>query len=83
MIDPSQTVEPPRRVTDSILQQIVDGSEDWVPPKPEKVIQADFRPRIFLPGDGRLANNFCHELGNELAKSLKIFCQSWDHRCCR
>jgi hypothetical protein len=62
-----------QRPLDPLIQQIIDGSEDFIPPAPTKVIAGDFRPRITLPGDGRLANDFCHELGSELAKGLKIF----------
>jgi hypothetical protein len=42
------------------------ASEDYVPPTPTTVIQGDFRPRVMLPGDGRLLDDFAADLVNEL-----------------
>ena len=51
---------------DAIYDLIQGASEDHVPPSPTTIVQGDFRPRVVLPGDGRLLDDFAADLVKEL-----------------
>src|SRR6266511_1107289 len=36
--------------------------EEYVPPQANVVVEGDFRPRVLLPGDGRLLDDFAADL---------------------
>jgi len=55
---------------DPILQKIIDGSEEYVPPPPAKVVGGDFRKRVNTDG---LLSDVAKELGQMLAERKTIF----------
>jgi hypothetical protein len=60
------------RTVDPLIQRLIDGSEDYNPPGPEKVIDGDFRPRVLLAGSNRTIEQFASELA-KLLKEKQIF----------
>lgn len=51
---------------DPKLQAIIDAAEEYKPPVPNKVIEGDFRPRIMLPCENRLVDDFAKDLAKAL-----------------
>ena len=46
--------------------------DEYIPQEPDKIVTGDFRPRIRLPGDGRLLDDFAADLVKEL-RTKSIF----------
>lgn len=49
-----------------LYEQFIAACDDYVPEQPKVIVEGDFRPRVLLPGDGRLLDDFASDLIKEL-----------------